>query len=149
MIEYRDVLEIDIKKLTSIMEVSFNNDSQRYIKLNKGPYGYHDGSLLRRLLKDKKVINRIIIYNGMIVGSYSIRLNGYIELLYIDVKYQNKGIATQVIKDIEAKYYNIKHYLVELVAYSSHSHYFFAKCGFRKLRDECCDDECLSIYTKD
>lgn len=151
MIEYRDMLEMDIEKLTSILEVSFNNISKKYINCDYGPYGYNDGSLLRRLLKDKKVISQVIIYKGIIIGSYSIRLSNnqvYLELLYLDTKYQDMGIGSKVMKYLEDKYFITKRCIIDVMAYAYRSQCFFTKCGFRKLKDECCDDICLSIYVK-
>ncbi|BCN28852.1 GNAT family N-acetyltransferase [Anaeromicropila herbilytica] len=150
-LKYQEINEFDYATLTKIMTEAFNDDTKMHTSLlEDGPRGYNDGTLVRRLCSDRNMINRKIIYQNEIIGLYvlsPITTDTYeIEMIALSPKYKQLGIGTNVWRDIENTYRQVKKWIVETPEYSKRNIYFYTvKCGFEPNRERVYDNGDKSI----
>lgn len=59
----------------------------------------------------------------------------YLECLFLDPQYEDKGLGTKVWKQIEAMYPQTKIWHTETPIYSHRNHHFYVnKCGFHMVK---------------
>lgn len=138
------------------MTSAFNEDTSIHTDLKEdGPRGYNDGKLIKWLNEHEGFESYKVIYEGNLVGAYTIGINPEdeysLEMLYIDPEYREYHLGTIVWKDIEQKYVNAKRWTVETPDYSRRNYYFYTeKCGFTFLKEKTYEDGCKSfIFQKE
>lgn len=145
-ISYQTIVSEDYIKLTHIMTTAFDEDTQLHTDMETGgPTGYNDGSLIKYLNENDKFESYKIIYDGIIVGAYTIAINSdneySLEMLFIDSSYKGHHIGTLVWIDIEQKYENARKWTIETPDYSIRNHNFYTKkCGFTFVKENLCSN---------
>ncbi len=148
---YQKIYPTDYEILTKIMTFAFNEDTSMHTNMQEdGPNGYNDGSLIKWLNEHEGFESYKIIYDGNMVGAYTISMNQddeySLEMLFIDPEYREHHLGTIVWKDIEQKYSNAKLWFVETPDYSKRNYYFYTeKCGFTFLKERVFEDGCKSF----
>ena len=149
-ITYEKIYDTDYEKLTKLMTVAFNEDTAMHTDLAEdGPKGYNDGSLVKKLNENDKYENYKIMYNGIIVGAYTVAITddnvGSLEMLYIAPDYRRLHLGTVVWEDIESRHSSVKKWTVETPDYSIRNHHFYIdKCGFSFVRENIYAEDCKS-----
>lgn len=146
---YRAMRSEDIKKLTPMMKAAFDEDTRMHTELlEDGPWGYDDGKLLQRMLEQERTDCQVILFEGKIIGAYSVikNENMYIlDLLFIKPELHSKGIGKSVWNDIEKHYSETTKWLVETPEYSKRNRHFYKKCGFKEVKKHTYEDGGLSV----
>ncbi len=138
---YEKIYPCDYEALTNIMIGAFNEDTAMHTEMEAdGPTGYNDGSLIKRLNEHENYESYKVIYEGNIIGAYTIA-NNYtnefsLEMLFITPKLRGFHLGSMVWKYIEEKYSNAKLWTVETPDYSIRNHHFYTiNCGFTFLKE--------------
>ena len=150
MITFEKIEEKDYNDLTAIMKAAFDDDTQLHTSLKEdGPCGYDDGSLIRKLNTNPNNLSEKIIYEGQIVGAYTISIKGTeytLEMLFIDPNQKGKRIGQRTWAYIEKTYNKATIWYVETPDYSIRNHYFYSKkCGFQKVGENQYEDGAKSF----
>lgn len=135
-INFEKMYESNIEYLLPIMKRSFDYDTKIHLgKEAGGPPGYDDGTFLRRWAFDKAATSYCIYYGNILIGGVILWINednnNYLGTLFIDVKYEDKGIGTKVWSKIENMYPRTRVWNTETPIFSRRNHNFYVnKCGF-------------------
>lgn len=123
-------------ELAPIMKRAFDHDSMIHTGVPEdGPFGYEDGSLLRRLAFERKLPSYRVVVDGIAAGAAVVAPfeadAGELELLFLDPSFQSRGVGLRVWQLIEAAHPNIVRWRLETPGYSLRNHAFYIrKCGF-------------------
>lgn len=140
MIEFRELEETHIEKLFPIMKDAFDNDTKIHLNKEKGgPTGYDDGSFLKHWGLDENSTAYCIYYENILIGAVILWINSnkknYLGSLFIDPKYENKGLGIKIWNKIESIYPDTKVWNAETPLYSHRNHNFYVnKCGFHIIK---------------
>lgn len=151
---YKKMEKSDIPELSPIMKAAFDADTKMHTDLEEdGPKGYDNGELLQTLMNLENAESRVIYVDGIMVGGYTIIKDKDIytlDMLFISPSFASKGIGSMVWKDIENIYHEAKTWMVETPDYSKRNHYFYEKCGFKKIKEHSFEDGSKSfVFVKD
>ena len=141
-IKLEQMYEKDIEKLVPIMKSAFDYDTQIHLgKEAGGPPGYDDGTFLRRWALDKAATSYCIYWGNILIGGTILWINednnNYLGTLFIDIKYEDKGIGTKVWRKIEDMYPKTKVWNTDTPIFSRRNHNFYVnKCGFHIVKIE-------------
>jgi GNAT superfamily N-acetyltransferase len=135
MIKFSRAVASDAELLLKVKIRAFAWDVQKY---GMGPPNYD--SLEDLLLAISKAQYYKISYNDTIVGGFSLYDMGnlHFELgsIYIDPKYQGKGIGQQAISYIEQIYPEVRKWTLDTPYLSFRNHDFYEKMGYIKIGEE-------------
>ncbi|MGN4443790.1 GNAT family N-acetyltransferase [Bacillus cereus group sp. MYBK79-1] len=150
MISIEKTTILDAEKLTEIMTRTFDEEAKRWlccqddvIDYNIQPPGYSSVEMMRYSIKELdsfKVIMDEEIIGGIIV-TISGKSYGRIDRIFVDPKYQGKGIGSQVINLIEEKFKSVRIWDLETSSRQINNHHFYKKMGYEiifKSEDEYC-----------
>lgn len=135
-IRFKKLYDTDIDNLTVIMERAFDYDTEIHLgKAKGGPEGYDDGSFLRKWALNERASSFCIYLEETLIGAVILWINNdnnnYLGNLFIDVKYESKGIGTKVWNEIEKMYPKTKIWYTDTPIFSHRNHNFYVnKCGF-------------------
>ena len=129
--------EQDIEALTPIMRRAFDEDTRLHLGLPAGgPQGYDDGSFLRRYGLHPGATAYCIHAQGRLAGGVILWINdtdhcNTLGNLFLDPELQNRGLGTQVWREIERMFPDTLLWNTETPIYSHRNHNFYVnKCGF-------------------
>ena len=146
-----------------ILEIAEDKDLSRILELQKIAYQsealiYDDFNLppltqtLDEILKESQ-LETIYKYeiDGNIVASVRCRITEndvlYIGRLIVAPPFQNKGIATSMLRQIENLYSNsVKSYSLFTGHLSEKNLHLYKKLGYKKIRQEPLTDNCMLVY---
>ncbi len=137
---FEKMYEKDIENLVPIMKRAFDYDTQIHLgQETGGPTGYDDGSLLKKWGLDKAASPYCIYHGETLIGGTILLIcednQNYLECLFLDPQYEDKGLGTKVWKQIEAMYPQTKIWHTETPIYSHRNHHFYVnKCGFHMVK---------------
>lgn len=141
-LKFLPVTSADYPALTRIMKAAFDEDTALHTDREEdGPRGYEDGSLIERLNERKNFETKKILYQGQIVGSFTVSRHAEreytLEMLYLDPACRGLHLGTAVWNGIEQAYTEAVKWLLETPDYSTRNHHFYRnKCGFTFLREQ-------------
>ena len=148
-ITYKSLNDFDIDSLTPIMKKAFDNDTFIHTgNKEDGPFGYDDGSLLKKLINQPNSSSEIILLDNKMIGAYTVILSTDIinlDMLFIDPTYENKGIGSSVLKYMFSKYKNFNTWIVETPIYSKRNIAFYEKNDFKRTENKVYSDGAESI----
>jgi ribosomal protein S18 acetylase RimI-like enzyme len=118
---------------------------------------YNDFTLpsLTQTIDDlKKEFNNKIFYkveeNGKIVASVRCFINNqtlYVEKLIVDPDFQNKGLGTAIMQEIENRYsVVVNRYELSTGHKSARNLHLYKKLGYKEIRQEPLNDKCNLIF---
>jgi GNAT superfamily N-acetyltransferase len=137
------ILEIatinDAQKLVEIQKASFDEESKRFNGNEAGgPPGYDSSSWQIEMMENCDYFK--IIYNKEIIGAaiVVIESNQVYNLgrIFIDPRFQNQGMGTKVLKEIEKNYPDSIKWWLDTPNWSTKNHHFYKKCGFIKAGED-------------
>lgn len=155
---FTEIAQEDIPELTRVMTRAFDDDSQRFLGIEKGgPPGYDNGEFFRKWLfpfdesKGYKILLEDQIVGGFIIWIYG---HGHHTLgtIFVDPDHQNRGIGARAWEFIESSYPEAKSWELGTPSYAIRNQYFYEqKCGFRKVREDAAPEHpgTSFIYRKD
>lgn len=141
-IEFKELVAEDIEKLTPIMTRAFDYDTKIHLGEEAGgPPGYDDGTFLRRWGLDKGSTAYCIYLDNELAGGIILWINpnkeNYLGTIFVDPKYENKGVGTKIWHKVEAMYPDTKVWNTETPIFSHRNHNFYInKCGFHLIKIE-------------
>ena len=136
-LRYVEAAEADIPALTAVMTRSFDDDSQRFQdKPEGGPDGYNTGEFFRRFMVAgscyKIMLGNILIGAFIVFRDYPQKGSNILGTIFLDPKYQNRGIGTQVMEYIH-KSFPAKRWLLDTPEWHTRNHSFYEKLGYHKI----------------
>ena len=141
VVKLEKITEEDIPELTQAMTKAFDDDTQKYLGVEKGgPEGYDNGGFFRKwLFPYDECEGYKILVDGKIVGGLLVWLaedrNYTWGTVFVDPAWQNKGICTQAWKAIESLYPDATSWTLDTPSYSKKNHKVYEKLGFVKVRE--------------
>ncbi|GAA5784619.1 GNAT family N-acetyltransferase [Chitiniphilus shinanonensis] len=136
-LEFHPMTEADIPALIPPMTRAFDDDSRRFRgELRGGPYGYDDGSFLRRYgLCDRASSPFTIRVDGSPLGAFIVYWQRHGESvlgnLFLDPSVQDRGLGLETWLYIES-HFPSRAWRLETPAWAVRNHCFYEKCGFRR-----------------
>ncbi len=122
----------DINDILSTKISAFKEDKDLY---GFGPKNYDSRESTMRAIKSGDYYK--IMYDNKIVGGMCIYDKGegnyYISSIYIEQKYQNKGIGTAAMQFLDDKYPKSLKWSLQTPYLSYRNHHFYEKMGFFKI----------------
>jgi hypothetical protein len=139
-LQFERFTEEDVDVLTPIMKSAFDEDTQRH--LNKpigGPDGYDNGDFLRKYALNPASQAYKISEDGKPIGAVIVWIKednvNYLGNIFIDPKFQDKGLGLIIWKFIESKYPDTVKWCTDTPGFSRRNHNFYVnKCGFRVVK---------------
>ncbi|MBU3093843.1 GNAT family N-acetyltransferase [Clostridium sp. CF011] len=129
------------------MTNAFNKDAEMHMGEGKkcGPPGYDNGEFITKWGLESESESYTVYYNDEIIGAFILWIaddnNNFLGNIFIDPKYDSKGIGTSVWKLIENKYQDTKKWTTETPGFSRRNHSFYVnKCGFKIVKIEAAYD---------
>lgn len=141
---------LDAEELTEIMKRTFDEEAKQWlcgqedvIDYNIQPPGYSSVEMMKysieeldsfKVIMDKEIIGGIII-------TISGKSYGRIDRIFVDPKYQGRGIGSQVIKLIEDQFISVRIWDLETSSRQINNHHFYTKMGYQTIfesEDEYC-----------
>lgn len=155
-LRFEKIEEKDIPKLTHCMTLAFDDDSQKHLGIAKGgPEGYNNGDFFRKwLFAYEESYGYKALLEEEIVGGIIIWVlpkgNNSLGTIFINPKYQDRGIGQKFWQFVETSYPDTKSWTLGTPSWAIKNHHFYEnKCGFNKIREETSDlDEISFIYQK-
>jgi GNAT superfamily N-acetyltransferase len=137
----------DAQKLVEIQKASFDEESKRFNGNEAGgPPGYDSSSWQIEMMENCDYFK--IIYNKEIIGGVIVVIESNqvynLGRIYIDPSFQNQGMGTRVLKEIEKNYPDSMKWWLDTPKWCTKNHHFYKKCGFTKVGE----DGDLSIFEK-
>lgn len=139
---YKVATEDDIPILTDIMTRTFDDDTQKHLGEPKGgPPGYDTGEFFHQwMIGQEASTGYKIILDDKVIGAFIVFIfdhgNNSLGTMFIDPKYQNKGIGTKTWKFIEESYPESKSWILDTPGWAKRNHHFYEKvCGFKKIEE--------------
>lgn len=134
MLKIEQAFERDFRKIWEIQIKAFEKDSLDSSDFSPGNESFEDFYSKR----EKFIINKIC-FEESIIGAICIRKylkesEWKISRIFILPEYQNRKIGTDVLKEIERKYYFVKKWLLETSENNVVSQKFYEKNGYCKKR---------------
>ena len=140
-VELQKIAEEDVPDLTQAMTKAFDDDTQRYLGIEKGgPEGYDNGDFFRKWLfphdncEGYKIVVNGETVGGLLVWLYKNKDNTW-GSVFIDPVWQNKGVGTRAWQLIEQLYPDTRSWTLETPGYSIKNHKFYRKLGFEKIKE--------------
>ena len=129
------------------MRQAFDHDAQIHLGIERGgPEGYDNGEFFRRWLFSYDESHGCkILLDGQIVGGFIVWIyehgNNALGTIFVDPACQDQGIGSRAWAFIEASYPQTKTWSLGTPGWATKNHHFYeAKCGFTKVREEAADD---------
>ncbi|MFX1250862.1 MAG: GNAT family N-acetyltransferase [Promethearchaeota archaeon] len=142
----------DIPILTQLMTKAYDTLTIQYLGKKSGPPGYSSTATHEYWMKSA-IYYKIVYNNQYIIGGFIITIQHdvlYLNILFIDPKFQNMGVGTKVVQFIEQIDKNIAFIKLNTPKWALQNHYFYEKLGYKRV-DEIYDSELgfdLYIYMK-
>ena len=140
----------DAEKLTEIMKITFDEEAKKWlsdqnsvIDYNIQPPGYSSIEMnlyMMNHLNYFKVLRNEEIVCAIIV-TISGQSYGRIDRIFIEPKFQGKGIGSSVITLMEKEFPNVRAWDLETSSRQINNHHFYEKMGYRttfETEDEFC-----------
>ena len=129
----------DAKILTEIQEMTFNDDTQKHLKIKKGgPCGYNSEDYQINMIKEYAYYK--IIINDLIVGGFILskinKNNVHVNRIYIHPEYQNKGIGKIAFEYMEKNYPDIVKWTLDTPEWAIRNIYFYESLDYREVKRE-------------
>lgn len=121
------------------MARAFDDYARKHLGLEKGgPEGYDNGEFLRNwLFGREKAVGYKMIMGDRIVGAIIVRIfdtgKNQLHTIFVEPEYQNLGAGACMWAFIESTYPETKIWQLETPGFAIKNHYFYEKCGFRKV----------------
>ncbi|MDQ0195318.1 GNAT superfamily N-acetyltransferase [Paenibacillus wynnii] len=137
MLTLEKALQEDAKYLAEIQKASFDDESQRFDNSEEGggPPGYDSEEWQKDIMQHGHYFK--ILWNNDIVGGAIIFADQQqahcLGRIFIDPKFQDKGIGTLAIQAIESEFQNVSKWWLDTPQWSTKNHHFYAKCGYSKV----------------
>ncbi|MHA1727606.1 MAG: GNAT family N-acetyltransferase [Promethearchaeota archaeon] len=142
----------DMKTLTHISTITFDEDSRKHNQSEKGgPPGYDSIQWQNDIIT--KGIYYKIIHEEKIIGGVILFKKGrdHIEFgrIYILPDFQNKGFGTKVFSLLENRFSEIKKWTLNTPTWAIRNQHFYEKLGYIKIGEQTMDDGfSLILYGK-
>lgn len=149
-IVYERISDADVEELAPIMKRAFDEDSIRHLGEIGGPPGYDNGDFIRKWYLTSGADAYKILLDDRIIGGFCVFANRgarFLGNIFLDTDCQDKGIGSQVWRDIEKRYPDTKKWRTETPGFSKRNHNFYVnKCGFKVVKIEHPKDDRESSY---
>lgn len=140
----------DAEKLTEIMKTTFDEEAKKWLSdqadvtdYNIQPPGYSSREMNLYMINHLNYYK--VLWNEEIVGGIIVTISGEsygrIDRIFIEPKFQGKGIGSSVITLIEIEFPNVRAWDLETSSRQISNHRFYEKMGFRttfETEDEFC-----------
>jgi GNAT superfamily N-acetyltransferase len=132
MIVFKEATLEDANELVEVKIEAFKEDVLLY---GAGPSGYDSIDFQRKLILNNicyKILDKHKIIGGFVLfdkGNSHYRIGN----IFIDPKYQNKGIGTLTIQFIEKEFNHVKKWSLDTPYLSYRNHHFYEKMGYKKV----------------
>lgn len=134
------------KKIIELQRMCYQENAERY-KNYKIPPLTETEDELKEVLKENTVL--IAIDNNRIVGSIRakpIHNTCYIGRVIVHPDFQNKGIGSKLMKEIEDSYSNTERFELFTGYRDEKNLYFYKKNGYKEFKQEIINDTLVYIY---
>ncbi len=140
--------EQDLSKILELQKKAYQNEALIYNDFNLPPLTQTLDEIIEES-RQKKIYKYEI--DGNIVASVRCCVIEndilYIGRLIVDPAFQNKGIATSILKQIENLYSNtVKSYSLFTGHLSKKNLHLYKKSGYKEIKQEPLTDNCLLVY---
>ncbi len=127
----------DAKKLTSVSIKSFHTDFfEAGRKSIGGPPGYDSRKFHEQMIYEASKFYKII-HDGQIIGGFWFfkknTKNAYLYRIFIDPKFNNKGIGSQAFNFLFHKFPTIKEWSLQTPNWNTRTPKFYVKLGFKNI----------------
>lgn len=140
----------DAKSLVTVQIKAFHHDSLLYPEIEVGgPPGYDSVPVMEEKITTHdcyKIMDNTQIIGGIVIFNEG---NGHfhLDLIFIAPEFHNRGIGTQALQFIEAKYPATK-WTLDTPAWAVRNRHFYEKFGYIKVDEFENDDTPLIAYEK-
>ncbi|WP_019636694.1 GNAT family N-acetyltransferase [Paenibacillus fonticola] len=138
MLKIEKAQNTDAQRLTEIQKASFDEEARQFNHNQPGgPPGYDSEDWQIDMMNHGHYFK--IVLDDVIVGGAIIFIDGNqihnLGRIYIDPQYQNQGIGTQAMQEIEQKFEGARKWWLDTPCWSLRNHHFYSKCGYTKVNE--------------
>lgn len=81
--------------------------------------------------------NYVAVWGGKIIGGCTVYAEEneryYVKILYVEMEWQNKGVGTIILNELDKEFPKAKSWYLETPYRSYRNHHFYEKMGYRKV----------------